>query len=120
MFSTGQIVISRVDAQGLTKGAPYKVVEVDSRPGFLGTFTDYLLEGEDGQQHWVGNGHIVLDAGPEPTVSITWNPKADRESGQPTVHHHLSLPTGNAVGEAWRVSTLGCAACEHAATAVAR
>jgi hypothetical protein len=61
-FHTGQIVKSRVDAQGLRKGAAYVVTKVLEEHYPFGTFVTYLVADDNSDTYAVGNGHLVLEA----------------------------------------------------------
>lgn len=63
-FQKGDAVRSRVDAQGMTKDAVYRVVLVEQLATPFGTFVTYVLNG--GQV--VRNGHLVLDLVPPTTL----------------------------------------------------
>lgn len=67
-FTVGQLVRSRVSAQGLVKGLEYLVAEVNVLNEGLGTFTvvDYrLVDHAEGKFNgWVANGHILLEEVP--------------------------------------------------------
>ncbi len=59
-FQVGDVVESRVAAQGLCPGAHYVVRAVESTPTPFGTFVTYELEDGGGLVLPVDNGHLVL------------------------------------------------------------
>jgi hypothetical protein len=61
-FHTGQTVKSRVDAQGLRKGAFYVVTDVVEAHYPFGTFVTYMVTDDNSDLYEVGNGHLVLEA----------------------------------------------------------
>ena len=60
-FQTGDLVVSRTNAQGLTEGEVYAVAEVHAQHLPFGTFVTYVLEDDDEKQFAVSNGHLLLD-----------------------------------------------------------
>jgi hypothetical protein len=65
-FEVGEMVRSRVTAQGMVKGEAYEVRHVSRRRTFAGTFTTYGLTGrsaavEGVELSSVGNGHLLLE-----------------------------------------------------------
>lgn len=65
-FKEGDAVRSRVDAQGMTKDAVYRVVLVEQLATPFGPFATYVLNG--GQV--VKNGHLLLDLVPPTTLGM--------------------------------------------------
>lgn len=64
-FDLGDVVRSRVSAQGMVSGRCYRVVGVHVMRNFTGKYISYdLVDEVDGLalQHPVGNGHLVLEA----------------------------------------------------------
>ena len=64
-FAKGERVVSRVDAQGMTKGEAFTVVDTHTKWVLGMGFTTFFLKGADGRVLPVGNGHLVLEAAPE-------------------------------------------------------
>ena len=64
MFKVGDTVRSKVTAQGLTKGALYRVEAARTRGNFTGRYTTYDLRLVGGTELAtdVGNGHLLLEA----------------------------------------------------------
>jgi hypothetical protein len=69
LFTTGQVVRSRVTAQGLTEGDRYRIAAVSRYESPFGTFVTYHVQPVEcataaakQQTFPVGNGHLVLDA----------------------------------------------------------
>lgn len=67
-FQQGQIVRSRVTAQGLVKGDLYRVTSVGTWHSPFGTFVTYFVQPVDSATEQakqeslpVGNGHLVLE-----------------------------------------------------------
>lgn len=61
-FASYDVVVSRVDAQGLKKGARYVVVGAKTKHTPFGGFVTYTVEPESGGPRLdVSNGHLVLD-----------------------------------------------------------
>jgi hypothetical protein len=60
-FKVGEFVISRINAQGLTQGNLYEVVDVVERHLAFGTFVTYVLQDDNENRFAVSNGHLVLD-----------------------------------------------------------
>lgn len=59
-FQVGDLVVSRINEQGLTKGYEYEVVDVITTSYTWGVFVTYVLEDDEGRRFAVGNGHLVL------------------------------------------------------------
>ena len=61
----GTKVISKVNAQGMTEGESYTVVDSTQTAAFLGgIYITYTLQAEGSDELLkVGNGHLVLQAG---------------------------------------------------------
>jgi len=60
-FEEGQPVRAKDNAQGLRKGALYRVLAVDERTTFVGNFVRYQVRAEvGGEALWVVNGHLLL------------------------------------------------------------
>lgn len=63
-WEIGQLVESLVDAQGMTKGARYRVVDLETRSTLAGKFSTYYLAGEHdrsgGASLAIHNAHLVL------------------------------------------------------------
>ena len=60
----GTKVISKVNAQGMTEGESYTVVDrTQSAEFFGGIYITYTLQADNGDLLTVGNGHLVLQAG---------------------------------------------------------
>ena len=78
-YAIGDVVASTVDAQGMDKDAIYCVVDVLTKPSFLGTFVTYVLEGEVGERLVIGNGHLVLRKAEKGEVRIDECPYWKRE-----------------------------------------
>lgn len=61
-FHAGDVVVSNVNAQGMTKGERYVVTDMSVRHTPFGGFTTYLVKPEaGGPELRIGNGHLVLD-----------------------------------------------------------
>ena len=60
-FQVGDLVVSRINEQGLTKGYEYVVVDVITSDLAFGTFVTYVVEDDEERWFAVGNGHLVLD-----------------------------------------------------------
>jgi len=64
VHKVGDIVRSKVTAQGMTKGALYRVDQVRTWSTLTGRYTNYdlrLVGGTEAPRD-VGNGHLVLEA----------------------------------------------------------
>lgn len=78
MFEQGQIVKSRVDAQGLKRGSFYRVVNATLRSTPFGGFVTYEVKPLDGGEHLsVGNGHLVLEEADEADIALAKAPALD-------------------------------------------
>jgi hypothetical protein len=62
-FKTGQQVRSRVDAQGMAKGAVYEVVDVQTQWIVGSCYATYIVHDKDNDRELsIGNGHLVLES----------------------------------------------------------
>ena len=60
IFNKNDKVKSKVNAQGLNKGEIYTIIGGTTQTTAFGDFVTYTLQGNDGGEHQVGNGHLVL------------------------------------------------------------
>lgn len=63
-FQIGQIVTANTNAQGLTKGNNYKIVDLIQQHATWGTYVQYFLAGNSEECKngllVISNGHLIL------------------------------------------------------------
>ncbi len=59
-FAIGDRVKSHVEAQGLVKGATYRVTAIETLHTPFGEFVFYTVVGKNRRHHRITNGHLLL------------------------------------------------------------
>jgi hypothetical protein len=70
-FQKGDVVQSKVTAQGMTEYGFYTVLSVDEMVTPFGSFCTYWLVSTDGRQLAVNNLHLLADKQVHPTATAT-------------------------------------------------